>query len=82
MKVLLLVGALALAGCASAPPNIIARCELPAELDAHDSVSDLDASSPIPQERALELWAQDRGHLAKSVKHGNDTVDWVRDHCQ
>lgn len=83
MKFLLLVGALALAGCASVPPaNVIARCELPAELDTHDSVADLDAAVPIPEDHAMVLWAKDRSHLAKAVKHGNDTVDWVRDHCQ
>lgn len=83
MRHMLMVSALALAlgGCASNPP-VIGHCELPEELAQKDSVEPLDASHPIPQDQANVLWAKDRSHLAKVVKHHNDTVDWVAGHCQ
>lgn len=83
MKMLLLAGALALGGCAANPtPVVIGHCELPEALTTKDKVDDLDASHPIPQDQARVLWAKDRSHLAKAVKHGNDTIDWVAGHCQ
>lgn len=84
MKTIMLVGALALAlaGCAAnPPPTVIGHCELPENLATKDTVEDLDASHPIPQDQANVLWAKDRSHLSKAVKHGNDTIDWVAGHC-
>lgn len=82
MKMFMLAGALALAlgGCAA--PTVLGHCELPESLTVKDKVDDLDESHPIPADQALVLWAKDRSHLSKVVKHHNDTVDWVAGHCQ
>lgn len=85
MRYGILVGAIALAvgGCASVPPpTVIGHCELPDALAQKDTVDPLDDTHPIPQDQANVLWAKDRSHLAKAVKHGNDTIDWVAGHCQ
>lgn len=87
MRKVLLVALLcaALGGCETAKSVTAilgSPCELPAELDQHDAVTDLDPTIPISRDQADVLWAKDRSHLAKSVKKGNDTVDYVHAHCQ
>jgi starvation-inducible outer membrane lipoprotein len=79
---LLLLIAFAISGCASTPLNIVGGCELPPALDQHDSLTDLPTDHDLTPEEQKALWAKDRAHLSKSVKHGNDTVDYVHGHCQ
>ncbi len=85
MKKMLLAVAMTvmLCGCQSAREaiNVLGSCELPPSLNQKDQVDPLDDSHDIPQDQANVLWAKDRSHLAKAVKHGNDTIDWVAGHC-
>jgi hypothetical protein len=71
---------LALAGCGT---TVIGHCELPAALDAPlDNLPDIPTDKPIPRDQADQIWANDRAHDAKAVSHNNQTVQFVKDHCQ